>query len=294
MSENLFRFVNLHTHLPMLCAVLWLTACTKGELALSIADAPVDDADAVVIEISGVEFQRVDGSSKTVTFSAPKQIDLLSYANGDSASLLAGEFLDVGDYSSLRLIVDAEAGVRDSYITVNGAEFELSIPADALSGLTINRAFKMTRAKTSSLTIDFDLRKSVLKPQSGKTDYQLRPTLRWVDNAKQGTLKGVVDPAVIANECSAGDKAAVYVYSADTNQPDDVDGSTLDPITTAMVKQDGVNAYTAAFLEAGSYVVAFTCDAAKDQPDTNDAVVFTRKATVSISAGEITTHDFVP
>lgn len=294
MSENLFRFVNLHTHLPMLCAVLWLTACTKGELVLSIADAPVDDADAVVIEISGVEFQRVDGSSKTVTFSAPKQIDLLNYTNGDSASLLAGEFLDVGEYSSLRLIVDAEAGVRDSYITVNGAEFELNIPVDALSGLTINRAFKMTRAKTSSLTIDFDLRKSVLNPQSGKTDYQLRPTLRWVENDNQGTLKGVVDPAVIANECGVGDKAAVYVYSADTNQPDDVDGSTLDPITTAMVKQDGVNAYTAAFLEAGSYVAAFTCDAAKDQPDTNDDVVFSRKASVSISAGEITTHDFVP
>ncbi len=85
--------------------------------------------------------------------------------------------------------------------------------------------------------------------------------------------RGWSDPAVIANECGAGDKAAVYLFSADTNQPDDVDGGTPDPITTATVQQDGVNAYTAAFLEDGSYVVAFTCDAATDQPDTNDADV---------------------
>lgn len=295
MSKNLFRSFNLHMRLAMLCAALWVTACTKGELNLAIADAPVDEAEAVVVEIAGVEFQPVDGSSETVTFSTPKQINLLNYANGDSASLLTGELLEVGDYSWLRLIVNAETGVRDSYVTVNGAEFELTIPADALSGLTINRAFKITRAETSSLTIDVDLRKSLLKPLTGETEYRLRPTLRWVDNAKQGTLTGVVDPAVIANECGAGDQAAVYLFSADVTQPDDVDGITPDPITTAMVKQDGINAYTAAFLEPGSYVAAFTCDAAKDQPDTDDAdVVFTGKATVSISAGETTTHDFVP
>jgi hypothetical protein len=249
----------------------------------------------LVVEITGVEIQPVDGSSETVTFSSPKQINLLDFAGGDSASLLAGELLDVGDYSWVRLIVNAEAGVRDSYVTVNGEEHELTIPEDALSGLKTNQAFTITRAETSSFTIDFDLRKSVLKPLTDESEYRLRPALRWVDNAAQGTLKGTVDPAVIANECGAGDKAAVYLFSADTNQPDDVDGGTPDPITTATVTQDGVNAYTAAFLETGSYVVAFTCDAATDQPDTNDAgVEFTGKAEVSISAGEITTHDFVP
>ena len=295
MSENPSSSVNTRMRLPMLCVALCLTACAKGELDLAIADAPVDEAGALVIEISGVEIQPVDGDSETVTFSAPLQINLLNYTGGDSVSLLAGQLLDAGDYSWLRLIVNAETGVRDSYITVNGEEHELTIPKDALSGLKTSQAFKITRAETSSFTIDFDLRKSVLEPQTGETEYRLRPALRLVDNADQGTLKGVVSPAVIANECGAGDKAAVYLFSADTNQPDDVDGGTPDPITTATVQLDGVNAYTAAFLEDGSYVVAFTCDAAADQPDTNDADVdFTGKATVSISAGEITTHDFLP
>lgn len=295
MSENLFRSVYLPMRTSLLCMALCLSACGKGELNLAIADAPVDEASAVVIEIAGVEFQPVDGNSETIDFSNPISINLLDYANGGSASLLAGELLDAGDYSWMRLIVNAEPGVRDSYVIVNGSEFELTITTDAQAGLTINRTFNISHTETGSLTIDFDLRKSVLEPLSGETDYRLRPALRWVDNAKQGTLNGVVDPSVIASECTAGDKAAVYVFSSDVTQPDDVDGIAPDPITSAMVPLDGVYAYTAAFLEAGDYKVAFTCDAAADQPDTNDAgVAFTGLAAVSINAGEITTHNFVP
>lgn len=295
MGGILLRSPNWRLRPLLLCVPLWLAACGKGELDLAIADAPVDEAEAVVIEITGVEFQPVDGDSATVDFSSPKSIDLLDFANGASASLLAGELLDVGDYSWMRLIVAAEAGVRDSYIIVNGAEYELEIPADAQAGLTIAREFTISHAETRSLTIDFDLRKSVRLPQEGASEYQLRPALRWVDNASQGTLQGVIDADLIAATCAGGDRAAVYLFSSDVTDPDDVDDNAPEPVTTALVQQDGIYAYTVAFLEAGDYVAAFTCDAGADQPDTDDAAVaFTDPAAVVINAGEITTHDFVP
>jgi len=52
--------------------------------------------------------------------------------------------------------------------------------------------------------------------------------------------------------------------------PDDVDGDDqdgLDPLTSAMVLDDGSNSYTIGYAPAGNYVAAYTCSA--DAPDVN-------------------------
>ncbi len=88
---------------------------------------------------------------------------------------------------------------------------------------------------------------------------------------------------------------AVYIYAGSNVTPDDIDTTLPDPITTAMVKLDSTSGdyeYKAAFLEAGSYTVAFTCDAVQDDPGSDDVLVFVGTETVSVAAGAVTMHDF--
>ena len=113
-----------------------------GRLSLSITDAPVDDATSVVVQFSGVAFKRAGASAEVVQnlIPATRQIDLLQYQQGRAALLLDGVTLPAGDYEWIRLIVDNQLAVRDSYIIrTTGEECELRVPNGAESGLKLNR-----------------------------------------------------------------------------------------------------------------------------------------------------------
>lgn len=286
---------------------LILAACdssnpsSTGSLSVSVTDAPVDTADNVFVEFNGVEIKPANGESITFDFTkrcttdpASCQIDLLSLTNGVSERILDGEIVPSGRYNWLRLMVKAEQDIRDSYIVIGGNEFELRIPSGAESGLKLNRGFVVPAGGEASFTIDFDLRKSVHDPV-GTSDYILRPTLRIVDNAEVGTLSGNVDPSFFAGGACTG---AVYVFFDGTaDAPDDEDGEGFgpDPITSALVADDGVYNYKVGFLSEGDYLIAFTCDALADDPNVdNDSatVSFLSTATVTITANSNTVYNF--
>ena len=290
---------------------LFLVACggggggdgsaSTGSLSLSIADAPVDMADEVWVEFSGVELQHSGGERIMIDFTVGPdgpcfvdptacQIDLLALTDGASEFLLKNEEVPSGKYSWARLHVNAELGVRDSYIMIGGMEYEMVIPSGAESGLKLNRGFVVPAGGAADFTIDFDLRKSVNNPKGltymGSDVYKLRPTLRTVDNAQVGVLMGTVDPLLITAECSG----AVYVFNSGAT-PDDEDGDEGDPITSALLGDD--QSYKVPFLTEGDYVAAFTCNADIDE-ETDDAVVFLSEAPVTIIAGENTFQNFPP
>ncbi|MDT8451600.1 MAG: DUF4382 domain-containing protein [Gammaproteobacteria bacterium] len=287
---------------------LAVTACdsndsaSTGSLSVGVTDAPVDTAQKVIVEFSGVEIKPANGESISFDFTerctadpAFCQIDLLTLTNGVSQQLLDDETVPAGQYNWMRLMVNAEPITKDSYIVINDKEFELSIPSGAQTGLKLNRGFVVPAGGAADFTIDFDLRKSVHDPV-GTSDYLLRPTLRIVDNAEIGTLSGSVDPSfydAAGGTCTG----AVYVFEGDVTDPDDVDGGLVDPITTAIVPNDGVYNYTVGFLSEGDYRVAFTCDASADAPEVNDdnaTVSFLSTAIVSITADGTTTYNFQP
>ncbi len=274
---------------------------STGSLTLGITDAAVDSADNVVVEFYGVELQPAGGQRVSYDFTSrcsldpgSCQIDLLALSGGASQIILDNETVPAGQYSWLRLMVNAQPNVRDSYIVVGGQEFELRIPSGDESGLKLNRGFVVPAGGSADFTIDFDLRKSVHDPV-GSSDYLLRPTLRMVDNAQVGTLSGNVDSSFFASGTCSG---AVYVFFDGTaGAPDDEDGvgGGPDPITTALVPDDGTYAYTVAFLSEGDYHIAFTCDAAADDPAVDDdsaTVAFLSEATVTIVANDTTYYDF--
>jgi hypothetical protein len=289
--------------------VLGLAACgggdggnETGQLSLGVTDAPVDDASSVVVQFSGVAFKRAGATAETVQnlSPSPRQLDLLQYQGGRAALLLDGVTLPAGDYEWIRLIVDNEPAVRDSYIVLtSGQECELSVPSGAESGLKLNRGFNLPADGSVALTIDFDLRKSIHAPpgQQGSAaectqGYLMRPTLRIVADAEVGAIGGHVDSALVTEGCLP----KVYVFSGTGVVPDDIEdasGTDADPLVVASVTvESGSTAYPyrAAFLPPGPYTVAVTCG--DDDATADDTLVFTGTQNVTVQTNLISTADF--
>lgn len=301
-----------------------------GQMQLQITDAPVDGADNVFIQFTGIEVQGQNGSRTLFPFDPPKTFDLLALQNGKAAILQQPVTLPAGNYSWLRLMVNAEFDggasfscidpgadpdskaddtVTDSCIIINGAQHDLWVPSGAESGLKLPGGFAVPEGGLVNFTIDFDLRHSIVAPPGQQPGYMLKPVLRMVSTV--GGVAGNVAAGVITAECSTAqiagsDFGAVYIYSGGGVTPDDVDGDSGDPLTTVDVVKnlDGSYSYTAAFLSPGTYTVSYTCDASSETTsngtlgDDFPAVApasfdFFGTADVAVLANQITRYDFV-
>ncbi len=289
-------------------SMMLLSACGSGggdemgRLSLAVTDAPVDEASSVVVQFSGVAFKREGAEPEVVQnlTPSPRQLDLLQYQGGRAALLLDGVSLPAGEYQWIRLIVDNEPGVRDSYIELtSGQECELRVPSGAESGLKLMRGFMLPEDGSVALTVDFDLRKSIHAPPGQRSGdcalgYLIRPTLRLVDDANVGAIAGNVDSELITEECLP----KVYIFSGASATPDDLEeasGADADPLVVAGVAvENGSTAhpYHAAFLPPGPYTVAFTCD--DDDIAADEPLVFTGAQNVTVQANLIATADFAP
>jgi len=298
-----------------------LAACnsdddSSGQISVAVTDSPVDYAEAVVVQFTGVELKPKDGPAISHDFETPKTIDLLAYQGEERAMLLDGEEVPTGEYTWMRLKVQADPDVvGDSYITIDGADCELQIPSGDERGLQMIRGFTIGAGTTTDFTVDFDLRKSVLRPPGQTTDlpvcdgqaYVLKPVLRVVDNLEVGTITGTVDGTFITGQCESTTSGVypgnVYLFGPVTvtqlGTPDDYDGiwddmnGGDDALTSAMVDPDTLS-YTIGFVPAGNYRLAYTCD--DDEPDVDEVVTFTPAdgVAVTVTAEQTTTVDFPP
>lgn len=311
------RFHNLKA-IPALLIVLGfatvLTACggsgssstsqaqsdgSQGSFSLAVTDAPVDNAIAVVVEFSGVSVKPADGTAIDIIFDEPHRIDLLALQGNVSQEIVTDTPLPAGDYEWIRLHVNAEQdNVIDSYVeTDTGAQLELWIPSGSQTGLKLVRGFTVLAGGAVDFTVDFDLRKSIVSPPavSGKS-IMLKPVLRLVDNISAGSISGTVDSALIAEACAdpSTELGAVYVFSGADATPMDVSGAGTDPLTTALVSYaDDTYGYEVGFLPMGEYTLAYTCDAAMDDPEAVDDLNFIGAAIVAVEEENEASLDFV-
>ena len=277
------------------------SAPSGGRVTVSLTDMPVDNADQVVITVKGVAFKPEGSGPEMVADFAPRAIDLLQYQNGRTAVLLRDLPMEAGRYQWLRLIVDAEPNVRDSYIVIDGQECELNVPSGAETGLKMHRPIDVPMAGSLALTVDFDLHKSIHSPPglaSGAcaTGYVLRPTLRLVNDAEVGAINGTV--SFEAGSVPVGCKPNVYLYEG-TVTPDDSEDATdaspdVDPYAVVSVdipEGSVVGTYEAAFIPAGSYTAAFTCSE-DTEADEDLAFVPPEGVPVEVQNNLIATTDF--
>ena len=276
----------------MIASTLAVTGCGGGSLSgnaagmlnLGITDAPVDDAQQVVVVFTGVELHRRDGQSVQMDFGgANKSIDLMLLQNGATADLLQGASVPAGEYNWMRLEVLADRNAQgESYILLDsGQQYPLWIPSGAETGLKLVRPFTVAQGSVTRLLVDFDLRKSVTAPPGQDPNYVLRPALRLLDQLQVGAIDGVVDLAALTSQqLGAGVpvddcKAGVYLFNGAAVAPDDQDGNAADgadPVVYQSVEYDGLNTavgYRIPFVEVGSYTLAATCNLDVDASPTD-------------------------
>lgn len=278
----------------------------SGQMSLRITDAPIDEATSVVVEFSEVQIRGSDATQNiNFKFDTPKSIDLLALQGLNTESLFSNETVPAGVYNEVRLLINAQPGTVDSYIVLQqgGQQHELTVPSGSESGLKVKGTFSVPVNGSSSFTVDFDVRKSIVMSGNANSangiKYHLKPVLRLVEDSQVGSISGSVDSALVsAASCSDSEMDthnAVYVFSSAGVTPDDIDADAIEPVISALVKYDATSdsyRYQAAFLLAGSYTIAFTCNADAENIETDDDLQFGPAQDVTVAAGENSTASF--
>jgi hypothetical protein len=278
-----------------------------GSLSLAIVDAPIYDAQAVTVNFIGAVVKPEEGPALEFNFcedpddpamnppivqegectdSDPhvERIDLLKQTAGASALLLDDVEVPAGKVNWVRLVLADEAGE----IVLSTGTFPLTVPSGNQTGLKLNRGFMVPEDDETKIYIDFDVRKSIVEnPHPVMPRYKLKPTLRLVQG-NYGAIVGEVDAALMDSTCLGG---SIYIFSGAGTTPDDIDRDEGDPVTSTLVKSDGMSntgfSYHADFLIPGDYTLAFVCadgvsqdggttfDEPADDPDEDDMLSFT-------------------
>jgi hypothetical protein len=282
---------------------------STGTISLKLTDAPIDEAANVVVQFSEVQLRGADSSQNlNFPFDPPKSIDLLTLQGTATEDLLVDKVVPAGVYDEIRLIIDAEVGTVDTYIvlTEGGDQIDMTVPSGSQSGLKVKGPLTVTANATASFTIDFDVRKSIVKSGNANSandvKYHLKPVLRIVDNSEVGIISGEIDATLLSQAAGCSDDDvltynAVYVYEGLGVTADDIDldDTTVEPIVTALVEYDSVSdiySYEAAFLTAGDYTVSFTCNADAEDIEEDNDLMFVGSQDAPVIANQTTTASF--
>lgn len=294
------RFLELGVFL--VATTLALSACgggstAAGSMQLAVADAPVDGAQSVVVKFTGVELIGDSGNPVDITFTSPKSIDLLMQS-GTASAVLFNQPIPTGSYGQIRLMVVADGDPSNSYIVLSdGTMHGLQVPSGAETGLKLVSGFTVPSSGVVDYTIDFDLRKAITCPPGQSPACILAPAERLIDNTTVGNIQGVVSNTLVPNGCNPG----VYLYNDTVTAPEDMNSaapvSDMNQPLASKVPVAGSQPpyyYQFTFLPPGTYTVAFTCQAALDNPAQADSgVTFSPvKTGISVTAAETTTLDF--
>ncbi len=289
--------------LAMLATVaLGLGACggsgggSAGQMSLAVADAPVDGAQSVVVKFTGVELTGDSGNPVDIMFAQPKTIDLMSQS-GMASAVLFNQPIPAGSYAQIRLMVVADGNPGNSYIMLSdGSMHGLQVPSGSETGLKLVTGFTVPGSGVVDYTIDFDLRQAITCPPGQAPACILKPVERLVDNTTVGNIQGTVSATLIPSGCTPG----VYLYSGTVSAPQDMNSSapstdTNQPIASKVpvANSQPPYYYQFTFLSPGTYTVAFTCQAALDNPDQADSTVLFNpiSTAITVTAGQTATID---
>lgn len=272
-------------------------------VTLALSDAPVDDAEQVVITIDQLILRPADGSTDLLinTFTNSNEglsdadtisVDLLEYQGGAKFNILENLQLPAGTYQHV-LLLGPFNDINKSYVREeNNVIRPLKVPSNELK---LGQLVISSDATSPDFTIEFDLRQSMnYKP--GPKEYTLKPRgVRIVDDAAAGTINGVVDDSQLDDGEGCGalqnpeEGAVLYLYSGspaasslvDVADPDSANngiavGAAL-PFATAPLYFDAVDnryEFSIGAVPAGSYSLALACNTGLgDDPERVDGIL---------------------
>jgi hypothetical protein len=183
----------------------------------------------------------------------------------------------------VRLVIDEDEDA--TVVDDTGAEFPVSLVDGPF--VDVDFAVEDNRRSEEALTLTLDLRQS-LAFDDDTDEYTLEPVLRSVRTENAASVSGTVGV-----ECPSGttlaEGGAVYLYSGSDLEPDDIDGTGVEPYATTRVRQDtlgGDFTYDLRALPSGRYTLAFTCKGDADDLDQNEVLDFSQVQNVSLDSGE--------
>lgn len=202
-----------------------------ARLKVYLTDDP-GDYEAVYIDVKDVQINVTNDTSggwQSLAGVNAAAYDLLKLVNDDD-TLLADAFIPAGRLHQLRLVLGTE-----NYVKIQGTTelIKLETPSAQQSGLKLNIQQDITEGMLYTITLDFDVSKSIVK--TGNNKYMLKPTIRTILNAVGGSIKGVVMPKTF--------QSAVYAVQGP------------DTIASTYTDTDGI--YLIRGLPAGSYDVFY-------------------------------------
>jgi len=254
-----------------------------SSISLRLTDAPIDNLVQAVVQFTAVELKLQSGGWVKFTLDSPASIDLLKLQGGKTADLLTNVLAPAGDYKEIRLFTGS-GGMVNFVEEAGGGMQPLQIPGGSGSGLMLKQDFMIASTQAASFIIDFDLRQSIRSP-GNSGNYQFKEVMRLVTVSGVGGIRGEVDTMLLSNppsDCSDNmidTFNAAYVFTGHGVIPSDINqlGSNIEPVTTTSVNYDSASGkyiYEAAFLPAGNYTVAVTCNANLEGLEADDDLKF--------------------
>lgn len=283
----------------------------RGRIIIKIGDEPLDAAQAVNLQFRAITLVNETGQEVTRAFEPPKVGDVLQYQRGLTA-LLADWQVPAGEYRAIRLSVDAQLNVRDSYVSLHtGEECEL-IVQDPAGWTVFWPAGQISRgsAQPTVLLLHIDLLASVRRIDCVQ-GVQFVPTIDLVEEARSGWFEGSVDLDLYGPNCMP----KVYVGLLDPLLLSDVSPARRPRALTRVYSENGRAYYRTPNLyplntmdqfgvpdkcpmewerygfcpQTAAYSVAFTCD--EDDPSTQQTLNFTAVSGGTIQEGKASPVD---
>lgn len=250
-----------------------------ASLTLALMDAPVDDVVEVNVHITAIWLKPEQGPAFELELEGGSMtVNLLEHGPDNAALLVDGASIEPGKYEWLAM--DVDDSYPSSHVVTDKLgtweELELFVPSGRVR---LVNGFEVAASESLELLFDWDLRKALVYPP-GLGKYLLKPAFRVIDLKQYGSISGAVETTTVMlaeNECNA-DSAdydvgnTVYIFAGLGVTPDDIDAEDPEPVAIAeLTLADDAQRYEyRTVLPLGDYTVAFTCQSANDDSETND------------------------
>ncbi|WP_372946846.1 DUF4382 domain-containing protein [Mariniphaga sp.] len=259
--------------LSLLFSVVLFVQCTKdddlenaekGTLTVKLTDAPSDDLNVQGTFVTVADV-KIDG--KSVEGFTKQTIEISAYQNGNTKLLLSGD-VAAKSYNQITLVLDKEADASGNspgcyVLTEDETKHDLFAETNTSGEISVSKAFEVSQDTETSVVVDFDLRKAVVRNQegSGNSDYkfvtsaELQNAIRTAIIDECGEVSGEIE-----NTFGTDAQTYVFIYkkgefnaSAESAGSGDSNVLFANAVTSAKVESDG--SYKLAFLEEGDYEI---------------------------------------
>jgi hypothetical protein len=291
--------------------------------SLGLSDAPVDEAQAVFIELDSITLTKSTSDGEDEGERDEVVVDTFTNDAGESVDTIQVNLLDFQGSEQLKIIDETQNIELDnanysmtlnvidsgSYVLLDGddTEYAIKVPSSKLQlGEFTVSSEAVQVGDAPAYTLEFDLRQSLVQRgnNTNNNGYIVKPQgVRIV--SLSGNLAGTV-----SSELTNLGQCTVYLYGSDVTEFGDMfdaddetfvapesDITATVPLATTIVADDG--SYEIGFIEQGSYQVALTCGTEIDDNIQFDGLTIPSAAdltpdvvTVEISPSTTTTQDF--